>query len=64
MMQVNFIYATETDSETERTGAAKCDGGWRGMDWEFGVSRCKRLYTEWVNNKILLYSIGNYINIL
>ena len=31
----------------------------RGM--EFGVSRCKFLYIEWINNKVLLYSIGNYI---
>ena len=32
-----------------------------GMDWEFGISRCKQLYTEWINNKVLLYSAGNYI---
>ena len=31
------------------------------MDWEFGISRCKLLYIEWINNKVLLYSIGNYI---
>ena len=31
------------------------------MDWEFGTSRCKLLYTEWVNNKVLLYSTGNCI---
>ena len=28
---------------------------------EFGVSRCKLLSIEWINNKMLLYSIGNYI---
>ena len=27
---------------------------------EFGVSRCKLLYIEWINNKILFYSTGNY----
>ena len=32
-----------------------------GMGWEFGISRCKLLYTEWINNKVLLYSTGNYI---
>ena len=32
-----------------------------GMEWEFGVSRCKLLYTEWINNKVLLYSTENYI---
>ena len=31
------------------------------MDWEFGVSRCKLLHLEWINNKVLLYSTGNYI---
>ena len=31
------------------------------MDGEFGVSRCKLLYIEWINEKILLYSTGNYI---
>ena len=35
--------------------------GGRGMDWEFGVSRRKLLYTGWMNNKVLLCSIGNYI---
>ena len=32
-----------------------------GKDWEFGISRCKLLYREWINNKVLLYSPGNYI---
>ena len=31
------------------------------MDWEFGVSRCRLLYIGWINNKVLLYSTGNYI---
>ena len=31
------------------------------MDWDFGISRCKLLYIEWINNKVLLYSTGNYI---
>ena len=34
--------------------------GGGGMDLEFGLSRCKLLYTEWINNKVLLYSTGNY----
>ena len=37
------------------------EGSEGGMDWEFGVSRCKLLHTEWINNKVLLYSTGNYI---
>ena len=31
------------------------------MKWEAGVSRCKLLYTEWINNKVLLYNAENYI---
>ena len=40
---------------------AKGTGGGGGKDWEFGVSRCKLLYRGWINNKVLLYSTGNYI---
>ena len=29
--------------------------------WEAGVTRCKLLYTEWRNNKILLYSTESHI---
>ena len=32
-----------------------------GMDWEFGISRCKLLHLVWINNEVLLYSTGNYI---
>ena len=32
-----------------------------GKDWEFGVSRCKLVSIGWINNKVLLYSTGNYI---
>ena len=37
------------------------EGGGGGMDWEFGISRCKLLYIGWINNKVLLYSTGNHI---
>ena len=36
-------------------------GGVGGMDWEFGTSRCKLLYIEWISNKVQLCSTGNYI---
>ena len=35
-----------------------------GRDWEFGVSRCKVLHLEWINNEILLHSTGSYIQFL
>ena len=45
----------ETDSQTEnRLVVAKGKGDEGGMDWEFGVSRCKLVYIEWINNKVLL----------
>jgi len=50
----------ETDSQTWRTDVvAKAERG--GMS-EFGISRCKLLYIECINNKILLYSSGNCID--
>ena len=44
----------------EQTCCCQGGGGRGGMEWEFGVSRCKLLYIEWINNKVLLYSTGNY----
>ena len=38
--------------------------GGSGMDWEFGVSRCKFLHLVWISNEILLYSTGNYVQSL
>ena len=32
-----------------------------GTDWKFVVNRCKLIYIECINNKVLLYSTGNYI---
>ena len=32
----------------------------RGMDWDLRVSICKLLHSEWVKNRVLLFSIGNY----
>ena len=58
-----LIYKTETDSQTQRTDLWLPKGrkGGRGMDWEFGVSRCKLLHLVWINNEVLLYSTGDYI---
>jgi len=47
-----------------RLGAASGDGGGSGMDWEFGVSRCKLFHLEWISNEVLLYSTGKYIQSL
>ena len=54
------IHKTETDSQTWRTELWLLRGK-RGMDWEFGVSRCKLLHLEWISNEVLLYSTGNCV---
>ena len=36
-------------------------GTGRKLDWELGISRCKLVYKEWINHKVLLYSSGNHI---
>ena len=44
-----------------RLVVAKGKGVGGVREWEAGVSRCKLFYMEWINNKVLLYSTGNYI---
>ena len=43
---------------------AKAEEGENGMDREFGLSRCKLLHSEWINNEVLLYSTENSIQSL
>ena len=45
----------------EQTCGRKGAGGGGGRDWEFGISRCKQLYIERINNKVLLCSKGTCI---
>ena len=51
--------------QTHGLGGQACGcqggGGGSGMDWKFGVSRCKLLHLKWISNEVLLYSTGNYI---
>ena len=51
----SVIWGIENRFVVDKGGAGK------KMDWEFGVGRCKLLYVEWINNKVLLLSTGNYI---
>ena len=39
---------------------AKKEGDGGQVDWEFGTGRGKLLHIGWIN-KVLLYSIGHYI---
>ena len=54
----------QKQTHRHRDQTCGCQGreGWgRRMDWEFGAGRCKLLYIDSVNEKVLLYSIENYI---
>ena len=44
-----------------RLVVAKGEGCRGQMDWELEICRCKLLYIEWINNKVLLYSAGKCI---
>ena len=57
LLWLNTVASADTEN---RLVVAKGEGGREGMDWESGISRCKLLYIEWINNKDLLYSTGNY----
>ena len=46
----------QTQRYREQTWLPRRRGDRGGIDWEFGVSRYKILYAEWVNNKALLCS--------
>ena len=57
-------YKTET-VHRHKEHARHCQGwaGWwqaRQMNWELEVGKFKLLYLEWINNKILMHSTGNY----
>ena len=59
MAQMNFSTEKKVMDLESRLVVAKGVGGENGMDWEFGVNRCKLLPLEWISNEILLYSTGN-----
>ena len=61
MTQMKLIYETEADSQTENRFLSKVREDEAGIDWEFEISRCKVLQVGCINNKVLLYSTGNYI---
>ena len=59
-MQMN-LSMTETESQTyRRDWWLPGEKGWRGKVGSLGLADAK-LHAEWINNKVLLYSTGNYI---
>ena len=65
LAQVN-LSTKQKQIHRPREQACGCQGrgGRSGKDWDFRVSRCKLLHLEWISNKVLLYSTGNYIQSL
>ena len=62
MKQMNLSTKQKpTHRHREHTCGCHWELGGIGLDWEFGVSRCKLSYIEWVNNKVL-YRTGNDIH--
>ena len=54
-------FTSEIVDKENRLVVAKGEGVEGGLEWEGGVSRGQLVYMEWVNNKVLLYSTGKYI---
>ena len=52
------IYKSETDSQTYSTNLW-LQGVGIGMDWEFGISRCKLLNLEWISRSSHRGSVVN-----
>ena len=56
-----LIYETNRIKDIEnKLVVAKGNGDGRGEEQEFGIYRCKPVYTERTDNKILLNSTVNY----
>ena len=62
MVQINLSANRNSLTSIEnRLEVAKRESSTGGEDWEFRISRYKLLYfIGWINNKVLLYSTGNY----
>ena len=60
-VKVVMLYLWNRNKLTDVENRLVVAKGVGGMDWEFGVSRCKLLYIGWINNQVLLYSTGNCI---
>ena len=52
-----YLWNTNRITDREKTcGNQEGGGGWGGIDWGLGVSKCKLLYRGWINNKVFLYA--------
>ena len=65
----NIKYGTnehiyETDSQTQRTYFSLPSVWVEEMDGMSGVSKCKLLHIDWINNEVLCIAQGTIFNIL
>ena len=61
MTQTNItMKQKQTHRHREQTCVCLGEHG-RGKDWELGISLCKLLLIEWINNKVPMHSTGTYI---
>ena len=57
-----LAYKIETDSQTQKGNYGYQREREQGRDkLGFGDYQIQTIYTEWINGKVPLYSIGNYI---
>ena len=57
-----LTYLQDSNRFTDIANRPVVARGYRGRDGlESGISRCRPLSIEWINNRILLCSTGNYI---
>lgn len=61
MTQMNSSTKQKQTQRQSRRGVAKRGGIRRGTEWESGVSRCKLVHIEWINDKVLLLLQGSCI---
>ena len=60
MTQMNLAMKQEQVHQHRRLGTVRGRRGGEAWTGNLGVSKCELSCTEWINHKILPYSMGNY----
>ena len=61
-----LLYETNKQTHIHREHICVCQGGGRkgeGYNGNMVLPNVNYYYVDWINNKILLYSTGNYIQV-
>ena len=59
-----LIYETESQMQRRDCQLPRGRGGGKGTDWDSGITRWKLAFIEWINNKVVLYSMGTIFTIM